>query len=848
MLKELIVASSPHETKLAIVEDDQLAEVYFEHARQHSIAGSIYKGRVTRVLPGMQSAFVDIGLERDAFLYVSDFLEDTEEYDKIVTGVEAKVARMDQETAAQQRGPVPASAPAPGAHPPESAAPPSETPSEPATAPGTSAETAASGAPGADGQGPRPYGEERGRGRRRRSRRRRFRDRGFPESKYASRSEVLPSSSEGVAGRAPEESFPPVVLPGESLAKYQHLTLPSAESTGVSEPSVDEERQEPSSGLKEPAEETHTVSAPEQEEQMVEGEVEAAQEEHPPASPWIQAGVEPLPEAARAVEIPRPAESRQPEQLRPRVASLPVRPPDRPEPLEAEKPWAEEENPPPIAESAPPPAAAEGAAPSTEAAPEPPAVSEAAETGESSALAGEVAPPVQQAEVRGPVESARFTHRTSRRMRRRLTRGERLLHRAEQPSEHPGAPRPERPTRSQPLISDLLREGQEILVQIAKEPLGKKGARITSHIALPGRYVVYMPTVEHVGVSRKIASEEERQRLKRILLECKRNIPGGFIVRTAGEGRSEEDLRQDIQFLHQLWLDIRAKAERKPAPALIHRDLNLVERILRDQLSENFSAIWVDSEQEYEKILGFVQNFQPALVPRVKLYTKSAPIFEEFNIQEEIDKALKPKVWLKSGGYIVINQTEALVAIDVNTGKYVGKTPRLEDTILKTNVDAIKEIVRQIRLRDLGGIIVIDFIDMDERKNRARVMQALDEALRHDRAPSKILAFNDFGLVAITRKRVKQSLERTLCAPCAYCSGSGYLKSPHTVAMEILAEAGKLTPLPNRRDITLRVNPEVARYLKQREVTVIQEIEEMTHHNVLIKSDPTLHQESFDFN
>ena len=413
-------------------------------------------------------------------------------------------------------------------------------------------------------------------------------------------------------------------------------------------------------------------------------------------------------------------------------------------------------------------------------------------------------------------------------------------------------PRPQAPAdrtvRSQPLIADLLREGQEILVQVAKEPLGRKGARITSHIALPGRYLVYMPTLEHVGVSRRVTTEEERQRLKRVILEAKSEIPGGFIVRTAGEGRSEKELLEDVQFLHHLWLEIRAKAERTAAPALLHHDLNLVERILRDQLSEEFRALWVDNEQEYETILKFVQNLQPVLVSRVKLFTKDSPLFEEFNVYEEINKALKPKVWLKSGGYIVINHTEALVSIDINTGKYVGKTPRLEDTIVKTNVEAIKEIVRQIRLRDLGGIIVIDFIDMEERRNRSRVMQALEEALRQDRAPSKVVAFNEFGLVAITRKRVKQSLEHTLCAPCVHCSGSGFLKSPHTIAMEILTEASKLVPFAPRKQITLRVSPEVARYLKQRDVPVMQGIEDMTHQTVFIKTDPTLHPESFDFN
>ncbi len=328
----------------------------------------------------------------------------------------------------------------------------------------------------------------------------------------------------------------------------------------------------------------------------------------------------------------------------------------------------------------------------------------------------------------------RFPHRVSRRRRRRgrpqgppdgANREARETAPAEEPRdglaavESEGAPsradqqprpeRPERPERmvsrpnqGQPSISDLLKEGQEIIVQIAKEPLGPKGARITSHIALPGRYVVYMPTLEHMGVSRKIASDEERLRLKRILQGRRPGTGGGFITRTAAEGRSEDEIAADMQFLYNLWQDIRTKAEKRPAPIMLHHDLDIVQRILRDQLADSFKAIWIDNEDTYESVLRFVERFQPMLVPKVKLYTRDAPIFDAFSVTNELEKALRPKVWLKSGGYLVINQTEALVAIDVNTGKYVGKTNRLEDTIVKTNTEAIKEIVRQIRLRDPG--------------------------------------------------------------------------------------------------------------------------------------------------
>lgn len=408
--------------------------------------------------------------------------------------------------------------------------------------------------------------------------------------------------------------------------------------------------------------------------------------------------------------------------------------------------------------------------------------------------------------------------------------------------------RPERP--GAPTISELLREGQEVLVQIAKEPIAKKGARITSHIALPGRFLVYMPTVNHVGVSRKIPSDQERSRLKRVVstLHERENAQGGFIARTACAGISEQELHDDMRYLIRTWNDVRKKADRTKPPTLVHRDLDLIQRILRDQVSDDFSVIRVDNELEYARIVEFVNRVQPRLVNRVKLYTGNQPIFEKYNVQPEIDKAVKPRVWLKSGGYIVINQTEALVAIDVNTGKFVGKSDRLEDTITKTNLEAAKEIVRQIRLRDLGGIIVVDFIDMEERKNRQRVMQTLQEELESDRSPSKILSINDFGLLAITRKRVKQSLERTLCTPCPYCQGGGMVKSPQTMCFEILEQAKAISDqVHGSSDVMLRVSPMVAEALHTSERAVFEEIEAYFGTPITIESDPNLHQEQYDF-
>jgi ribonuclease G len=359
-----------------------------------------------------------------------------------------------------------------------------------------------------------------------------------------------------------------------------------------------------------------------------------------------------------------------------------------------------------------------------------------------------------------------------------------------------------------------------------------------------------MPTVNHVGVSRKIPSDAERVRLKRIVttLREREGGSGGFIARTACAGHSEQELHDDMRYLLRTWGDVRKKAERVRAPALAHRDLDLVQRILRDQLSDDFSAIRIDNEVEYARIVEFVNRVQPRLVKRVKLYTADQPILEKYGVQPEIDKAVRPRVWLRSGGYIVINQTEALVAIDVNTGKFVGKSDKLEDTITRTNLEAAKEIVRQVRLRDLGGIIVIDFIDMDERKNRQKVMMALQQELSTDRAPSKILSINDFGLVAITRKRVKQSLERTLCSPCPYCQGAGMVKSAQTMCFEILEQAkGMAKQLRGSNDVMLRVSPHVADAFRSTERAVLEEIEAHFATPVTIEADPHLHQEQFDF-
>jgi ribonuclease G len=868
MSKELIVSAGRHETKVAILDDDQVVELFHEREKEYSLAGSIHKGRVTRVLPGMQSAFVDIGLDRDAFLYVSDFFEDGEEYDAVVSTVEEKVLKMDRSGAAEPPK-APGEAELPAAEPVAEASAPVPVP----VAERREEPRREGGRPdrGAERGGGDRGGDRGGRGRR--GRRRGGRSGGLPESKFFSPRNEEPRNEatqepepevtsaarpvEHVARRSPDL----MVLPGESLAKYSPGEADAIdtieEEIEVAEPVV--------VAVEEIAAEENPVEAP-------------LPIEHPLAgfgdiSSWV--ADEPV-VAKTVVAEPVVAE---PEEASP-VVETNTKPANiAPEILYPEDFGSEGKG--------------EGLS--------------AAEVAEAE-VAGDLrrAEEIVASEEEGPEpariptsltatlreQGHRYPHRVSRRMRRKGRGGQSAEGGAkagegsgERPGERTGekpaavaAPQAEdkvvsqpredrRPERSQdrpdpraarerperdrpplPSIADLLKEGQEIIVQIAKEPLGQKGARITSHIALPGRFVVYMPTVEHVGVSRKIPSDEERQRLKRVLQTHRQGIPGGFICRTAAENKSEEELKSDMHFLYNLWLDMRQKAERKPAPVLLHHDLDLVQRVLRDQLTTSFKTIWVDNEELYESILSFVERFQPALIGRVKLYTRSNPIFDEFGITSEIDKALRPKVWLKSGGYIVINQTEALVAIDINTGKYVGKSNRLEDTIVKINTDAVKEIVRQVRLRDLGGIIVVDFIDMDERKNRQKVMMALEDAMRADRAPYKILQFNDFGLVAITRKRVKQSLERTLCSPCVYCEGAGYIKSVGTVIGEILQEAQRMQKAleVEQGNVMLRVNPEVAKVLKSNQNQYMQEIEEILKRTVIVKSDPLLHQTKFD--
>ncbi len=873
MSKELIVNSSVHETRLAILEDDRLVELYIEQESQHALAGSIFKGRVTRVLPGMQSAFVDIGLERDAFLYVSDFLDENE----------------DLETAPAD------------ATPRRSEGSSEDEPAEP-NAKADSTDRLANA--GADTQSAAPEEKaptdgnlaRRG-GRGRRPRRRRGRsgegsaagsESGFPEEKYAPiDGDEQPKDTEPAAVVDPpvkqESDF--IVLPGESLAKYSGPTTSEEPTPDDDAPRIARARDENVEASVErdgvPADDTdsdvdaaveETNSSPEGpagEGLDLSSEDIAAEELPEPVTPVEIVVVEDDGEAFLASE--RSPELHNEVVVDRRTNTVPTGETGEPATVtedaagegvenEAEEapqePGGSEEQPAGEPESGEEVAAGAAEAPAA-------GSEDAGPTDEGPRVPGRPLPADEENDERqaapepgedsGRPQEGEVRHRTRSTSasfeRRRGRRGRRRGRRREGPATEPAEDHSEAGDRRDngPKISDLLARGQEVLVQISKEPLGKKGARITSHIALPGRFLVYMPTVNHTGVSRKIASDKERARLRKIVHAHNTGMPGGFIVRTAGDGVTEEDLRGDMLFLYNLWLDIREKSERYPSASLVHHDDDVVERVLRDRLGEDFKTIWVDSEEQYELVLRFVERFQPDLLRAVKLYTRTKPIFDSFKISTEIEKALRPKVWLKSGGYIVINPTEALVSIDVNTGKYVGKSDRLEDTIVNTNLEAVNEIVRQLRVRDLGGIIVVDFIDMEERANRQKVMAALEKELRIDIAPSKALPFNEFGLVAITRKRVKQSLERSLCTPCPYCHGASYVKSAQSVIYEILTDAKKRAVSKDpKKDLTLRVNPEVARKLKSRDNNYLKELEQILRANVLVRGDVSLHRDHFD--
>ena len=406
-----------------------------------------------------------------------------------------------------------------------------------------------------------------------------------------------------------------------------------------------------------------------------------------------------------------------------------------------------------------------------------------------------------------------------------------------------GEPEPRMHPAASP-IEELLRRGQEILVQVSKESLGTKGARVTSFVSIPGRFIVYMPQARHVGVSRRIRDDAERERLRNVVKSL-RPPAGGFIVRTVAEDKGEEELASDIDFLARLWGQVQARYERAPAPSLLHEEMDLTFRVVRDLFSTQIEEFLVDNPEVYDKCARFASSLVPQLADRLKLWDRDEPIFDATGIEKEIDKALRRRVWLKSGGYIVIDHTEALVAVYVNTGKYVGKRD-FEETVLKINLEAVGEVVRQIRLRDLGGIIIIDFIDMERPEHREQVFKALLKALADDKARTNVLEISELGLVEMTRKRVRQSLQSLFCAPCPACKGSGVIKSDATLAAEITRKIQAGARDATGPEIVVRVHPETAHYLDVDRREAIERLQAMIGRKVVIQAVPSYHREQYE--
>ena len=408
----------------------------------------------------------------------------------------------------------------------------------------------------------------------------------------------------------------------------------------------------------------------------------------------------------------------------------------------------------------------------------------------------------------------------------------------------------ERPVRMRNLknfdinIEGLLQEGQEIMVQVSKEPIGTKGARLTSYITLAGRHLVFMPTIDHIGISRKIDDEQERTRLKEIIQELRQ--PGeGFIVRTVSERAPKEKLKSEMEFLERLWNTIQKRKEAASAPSLVHKELSITLRAVRDLFTKEIDRLVIDSREEYQTVMEFIENFIPALRYSVELYEGIEPLFDSYGIEMELSRALEKKVWLKSGGYVVIESTEALATVDVNTGSYVGKR-NLEETIVKTNLEAVKEIAYQIRLRNVGGLIVIDFIDMERESDRERVFMALREALEKDRAQTTVLKMSELGLIEMSRKRTRENINLFLTEPCFYCDGRGRLKSPTTVCYDIFRDLERETASGDGGKAYLLVNPEIERVLKEDERDSVVELEKKINRRIIIIGKEDFHLEQYE--
>jgi len=737
MAKELIINATLPEVRIALMDDGRIQELLIERDSEKGIVGNIYKGRVTRVLPGMQAAFVDVGLDKAAFLYVDDIYVHPR-----VMGEETEFSPDDGEEADGEEADV-------------------ETPE----------------AEGRDSQARADLT-------------------GFDPAGGAS-AEGLEASAVELQPESPSES--PVEA---SQAANLETDLESDQEMPADE-DFEEDLDEDEVG------EDDFESADDSAEELAE---DAAREESLADDQGAEQEAEQEAEQAEGSEGSLQGLQGQGQRRGRRGRNRNRR--RRRGGGETRHSFAggeSHEDPNLIPQSVNESLNDSGSVESDRA-----------------AVAGETAG-LQPGAQSGASKGAK---RARPEFREQRGRDRRIKAKALRP-------------RAQANISDLLKEGQEVIVQVAKDPIATKGARLTCHVSLPGRHLVCMPSIDHVGVSRRIEREDERRRL-RDFVERNRPRKMGFIVRTASGGKDPESwIKQDIDYLSKLWTGIRTKADEVSAPSLVYEDLTSILRAIRDWVNEDIDRIVVDTRYHYNELVEFAERFMPTLIEKIELYQGDIPIFDAYGLSSELTRSMERKVWLKSGGYIVIDQAEALVAVDVNTGRFVGKK-NLEDTILKTNLEAAEEIAYQLRLRNCGGIIIVDFIDMERDDNKMRVYRALDEALKKDRARPTIQKISELGLVEMTRKRTRDTLVRTLCEPCAHCEGRGYTKTHATVAYEILREVERLCVDRDAKKVLVSAHDSVINVLAIELRDALDQIERRYNKSVYLQAILDFHGEQFE--
>jgi len=786
MSTELIINASLPETRIALMENGEIQELLIERPSGKGIVGNIYKGRVTRVLPGMQAAFVDIGLEKAAFLYVDDIFVHSEIWE--------------EEEGATQINPLQE----------------------------LSGSTEISGEAAGDATGNAPVEGVRT---------------GIITPRKAA------SVIEGEASGNVAEGHGHEAAPGqsESASTLSEDEAAMAESLADEEDVADAEADHESESDELDFEDSHS-----DEDDDDHGPVKMSTD---PKDPNDQPPGTTAPESASGREAGGEAvneggddtgnsgESSEAGAAGPGGETDPTKRKHRrgrrggrfrrKEPRGAAGEGGEK--------SAAGGPGTEGGPGKDEAYPEnyhEQVSDEGRVESDRSALGVEQGAEAitNRPQIEGASSNAQAPASTDNRQEFKAQRGRDRRIRART------SMRPPRPTAS---IQDLLKEGQEVLVQVAKDPIATKGARLTCHISLPGRHLVCMPTIDHVGVSRRIERDDERRRLREYV-EKYRPKGLGFIVRTAsGKNKSEERIKQDVEYLARLWNEIKGKAAEVTAPSLVYEDLNPVLRAIRDWVTEEIDKIVVDSRYYFNDIQRFVSHFMPSLRSKCELYHGDIPIFDAYNISTELSRGLERKVWLKSGGYLVVDQAEALVAIDVNTGRYVGKK-NLEDTILKTNLEAVQEIAYQLRLRNCGGIIILDLIDMEKDENKQRVYRALEEALKKDRARPSILKISELGLIEMTRKRTRDTMVRALCEPCGHCEGKGFIKSKLTVAYEVLREVEREGIDRDVQKILVQAHSDVIDILAIDERESLDQLERRYHKQIYLQSVGDMHPEQFE--